>query len=50
MHLLIQNSKFFKYDQAAGKNMHWGIPENIHPPMDDTELGTQRFQDFQEGQ
>ena len=29
----------------------WAIPENIHtPPMDDTELGTQKFEDFQEGQ
>ena len=30
---------------------HWAIPENIHtPPADDTELGTQKFQDFQDGQ
>ena len=27
------------------------IPENIHtPPMDDTELGTKKFQGFHEGQ
>ena len=32
-------------------DLEWAIPENIHtPPMDDTELGTQKFQDFQEGQ
>ena len=30
---------------------HWAIPENIHTPlMDDNELGTQKFQDFQERQ
>ena len=31
---------------------HIGLfQKNIHPlPMDDTELGTQKFQDFQEGQ
>ena len=33
---------------------YWAIPENIHPPppppMDNTELGTRKFQDFQEGQ
>ena len=32
---------------------NWAIPENIQPPpppMDDTELGTKKFQDFQERQ
>ena len=29
--------------------LQWTIPENIHnPPTDDTELGTLKFQDFQE--
>ena len=31
--------------------VNWAIPENIHTPlMDDTELGTLKFQDFQKWQ
>ena len=36
---------------ALHLSSHWAIPESIHtPPMDGTELGTKKFQDFQEGQ
>ena len=44
-----------RYGRRTGifieKKGEWAISENIHTfPMDDTELSTYKFQDFQEGQ
>ena len=41
--------KFYDFDSEFHKVFiwYWAIQENVHPPMDHTELGTQKFQDFQ---